>query len=93
VQQGSALLIGTGVVRSQQRKEIALGLIGNHLDDVGQVLTFRGELDHGPLVVRMQTEFVQSQLQALSEQVKDLGEVSKAAMDSKKSSKTGGVSS
>ena len=44
-------------------------------------------------LVRMQTEFVQSQMQALSEQVKDLGEVSKAAMDSKKSSKTGGVSS
>lgn len=41
----------------------------------------------------MQTEFVQSQMQALSEQVKDLGEASKAAMDSKKSSKTGGVSS
>ena len=34
-------------------------------------------------LVRMQTEFVQSQMQALSEQVKDLGEVSKAAMDSK----------
>ena len=44
-------------------------------------------------LVRMQTEFVQSQMQALSEQVKHLGEVSKAAMDSKKSSKTGGVSS
>ena len=44
-------------------------------------------------LVRMQTEFVQSQMQALSEQVKDLGEASKAAMDSKKSSKTGGVSS
>ena len=44
-------------------------------------------------LVRMQTEFVQSQMQALSEQVKDLGEVSKAAMASKKSSKTGGVSS
>src|ERR1700675_5169420 len=50
MQQGSPLLIDTGVVRLQQRKQIALGLIGNHLDDVGQVLTFRGELDHGPLV-------------------------------------------
>jgi len=50
MQQSSALLIGTGVVRSQQRKQIALGLIGNHLDDVGQVLSFGGELDHGPLV-------------------------------------------
>ena len=45
-------------------------------------------------LVRMQTEFVQSQMQVLSEQVKDLGEtVSKAAMDSKKTSKTGGLSS
>src|SRR5215216_1816862 len=50
MQQGSALLIGTGVVRSQQRKHIALGLIGNHLDDVGQVLSFGCELDDGPLV-------------------------------------------
>jgi hypothetical protein len=50
MQQGSALLIGTGIVRSQQRKQIALGLIGNHLDDVGQVLSFGCELDDGPLV-------------------------------------------
>src|SRR5258708_38767538 len=50
MQQGSPLLVGTGVVGSQQRKKIALGLIGNHLDDVGQVLAFRGELDDGPLV-------------------------------------------
>ena len=45
-------------------------------------------------LVRMQTEFVQSQMQVLSEQVKDLGEtVSKAGTDSKKTSKTGGLSS
>ena len=50
MQQGSPFLIGTGVVKSQQRKQIALGLIGNHLDDVGQVLSFGGELDDGPLV-------------------------------------------
>jgi len=37
-------------VRPQQRDEIALSLIGNHLDDVGQVLAFRGELGHGLLV-------------------------------------------
>jgi phasin len=36
-------------------------------------------------LVRMQTEFVQSQMQVLSEQVKDLGEsVTKAAMESGK---------
>src|SRR5215467_15132364 len=49
MQQGSPLLLDAGVVGSQQRNQIALGLIGNHLDDVGQVLAFGGELDHGPL--------------------------------------------
>ena len=45
-------------------------------------------------LVRMQTEFLQSQMQALGEQVKDLGEtISKAAMDSKKTPKTGSLSS
>ena len=40
-----------------------------------------------PQLVRMQTEFLQSQMQALGEQVNGLGEtVSKAAMDSKKTS-------
>ena len=43
VQQGSPLLIGTGVVRPQQGEQIAFGLIGNHFDDVGQVLPFRGK--------------------------------------------------
>ena len=39
-------------------------------------------------LVRMQTEFLQSQMQALGEQVKDLSEtVSKAATDSKKTLK------
>ena len=45
-------------------------------------------------LVRMQTEFLQAQTQALGEQVKDLGEtVSRTAMDSKKLSKTGGLTS
>ena len=35
MQQGSPLVISTGVVRSQQGEQIALGLIGNHFDDVG----------------------------------------------------------
>ncbi len=44
-------------------------------------------------LVRMQTEFVQSQMQVLSEQVKDLGETAtKNAMDSVKSP-TKGLSS
>src|SRR5258708_4364326 len=50
MQQGSTLWSDTGVGRSQKRKQIAVGLIGDHLDDVGQVLAFRGELDHGRLV-------------------------------------------
>lgn len=41
-------------------------------------------------LVRMQTEFLQSQMQALGEQVKDLGEtISKAAMDNAKPTKGG----
>ena len=50
MQEGSALLLGAQVVRPQQREQIALGLIGDHLDDVGQVLAFCGELDDGVLV-------------------------------------------
>ena len=42
----------------------------------------------------MQTEFVQSQMNVLSEQVKDMGNtISKASTDSMKSSKMGGLSS
>jgi hypothetical protein len=37
MQQGSSLLLDAGLVRSQQREQIALGLIRHHLDDVGQV--------------------------------------------------------
>ena len=43
-------------------------------------------------LVRMQTEFAQSQMNVLSEQVKDLGNtISKASTDSMKSSKMGGL--
>ena len=45
-------------------------------------------------LVRIQTEFVQSQMRVLAEQVKDLGDtVSKTAIDSMKASKKGGLSS
>jgi phasin len=44
-------------------------------------------------LVRMQTEFLQSQMHALGEQVKDLSEtVGKVAMDSKKTAKIAPVS-
>jgi phasin len=45
-------------------------------------------------LVRIQTEFVQSQMKVLAEQVKDFGEtVSKAAIDSMKATKKVGLSS
>ena len=45
-------------------------------------------------LVKLQIEFIQSQMQALGEQVKDLSEtVSKAAMDSAKTPTKGGLSS
>ena len=45
-------------------------------------------------LVRMQTEFVQSQMQALTEQAKDMGEtVGQVAMSGVKSSRKGGLSS
>jgi hypothetical protein len=45
-------------------------------------------------MVRMQSLFVQSQMQLLTEQVKDMGEtVSKSAMDSMKGPKKGDLSS
>src|SRR6516162_9179179 len=50
MQQGSPLLLDAGIVRAQQRQQIAFGLVRNHLDDVGQVLAFGSELDHGPPV-------------------------------------------
>jgi hypothetical protein len=49
VQQRSSFLVGSGVVRPQERKQIAFGVVGNHLDDVSQVFALGGELDHGTL--------------------------------------------
>ena len=48
MQQGSPLLIGPGrsVVVATQANRFPPD--SNHLDDVGQVFAFRGELDHGP---------------------------------------------
>ncbi len=45
-------------------------------------------------LVRIQTEFVQSEMKVLAEQVKNFGEtISKAAIDSMKDTKKGGLSS
>ena len=45
-------------------------------------------------LAKLQIEFIQAQMQALGEQVKDLGEtISKAAMDSAKTPTKGGLSS
>ena len=45
-------------------------------------------------LAKLQMEFIQAQMQALGEQVKDLGEtISKAAMDSAKTPTKGGLSS
>jgi phasin len=45
-------------------------------------------------LVKMQTDFVQSQMQALSDQVKDLGETAtKTAMDTVKTPTKGGITS
>src|SRR5262245_19487122 len=49
MQESSSLLLDTGIMRSQQRNQIALDLISYHLDDVGQMLAFGGVLDHGLL--------------------------------------------
>src|ERR1035438_8312137 len=49
MQERASLLFGTGVVKPQQREQIALGLIGDHLDDVRQVFALGGEFDHGTL--------------------------------------------
>src|ERR1017187_6482945 len=49
MQERASLLFGTGVVRPQQREQIALGLIGDHLDDVRQVFALGGEFDHSTL--------------------------------------------
>ena len=47
VYERSAFLLGPQIMWAQEVHQIALGLIGEHLDEVGQVLTFGGESDHG----------------------------------------------
>ena len=42
----SSFLPGSSVVRSHQAEQIALGLIGEHFDQVGQVFAFRRQFDH-----------------------------------------------
>src|SRR5437016_1240355 len=49
MQERASLLLSPGVVRAQQPKQIALGLVSEHLDDVRQVLALGGEFDHSTL--------------------------------------------
>lgn len=49
VQERSAFLLGPPVMRLQEVQQIALGLVGEHLDEVGQVLALGGKLDEGVL--------------------------------------------
>ncbi len=49
VEERPALLLGPRVMWPQEIEQIALGLVGEHLDDVGQMLALGGELDDGTL--------------------------------------------
>ena len=49
MQECSTFLRGSPIVRAQEGKQIALGLVGEHLDQVGQMLALAGELDEGLL--------------------------------------------
>ena len=49
MQECSTFLLGSSIVRAQEGKQIALGLVGEHLDQVGQVLALGGELDESLL--------------------------------------------
>jgi hypothetical protein len=49
MQERSAFLLGPRVMGVQEVQQIALGLIGEHLDDVGQMLSLGGEFDHSLL--------------------------------------------
>src|SRR6516162_4171764 len=69
MQEGSSLLINTRVVRPQECKQVALGLISNHFDDVAQVLTFRGELDHSAFAAVANFDAL-GKLLALSEELR-----------------------
>ena len=41
----TAFIIGSGIVRTQQIHQIALDLVGNEFEDIGQVFTLSRELD------------------------------------------------
>ena len=48
VQKSSSFVLSSGVLLPHQNEHIALGLVGNHLHEVRQVLALGGELDHSP---------------------------------------------
>src|SRR3990172_9732969 len=45
VQDCPSLVVAARVVRAQERQEVALGLVREHLDEVRQMLALGGELD------------------------------------------------
>ncbi len=45
LEEGAALLLSAAVVGSEEAEQITLGLVGDHLEQVGEVLAFDGELD------------------------------------------------
>ncbi len=46
LEQSSAFLFGPSVMRAYQAKQIALGLVSHHLDQAGEVFSFRSQFDH-----------------------------------------------
>lgn len=49
MQECSTLLLSSPILRTHEGKQIALGRVGEHLDQVCQMLAFTGELDQGLL--------------------------------------------
>lgn len=46
VQQRSAFLVGTGVVRPHEGQQVAFRVVNHYFDEISQVFALGGELDH-----------------------------------------------
>ena len=49
VEERTSLFLGAGIVRLEHGHQLALGLVGHHLDEIAEVLAFGGQLDDRPL--------------------------------------------